>query len=797
MAALSLLTIASHHHQHASHNALRIHVSGVLARNTPALPEQRILVFSHGTRVTVGDLFGTMPVRVKQRAIEAERPSTKHWDELVRITVALLLSWPGIVAVRLRDASRGKTLFLRTNTPASMAPRGPREAVVRAARLLQQAGLSDLADLESWVPVSASAPGISVQGCISLVPVTTRRAQFLSIGIEPILDGRHSNVVLEEINRIVSQSSFGILEDGVGREMDSRRERPDGIHGATKARKGPDRWPMFYVGITMEGVLTSEVEDVLDGRRTHLATLVDLLRAMFLRFLEKHLFRPRPVQLFAEDRSTGSSSSGGARSRTPRGAPISRAAEADRVGADVLAPPNRSGRSPEAAAPDGGRGRSRDNTAALTRKQPISPFTHWARTKAGPIRDHSKTIPIGAGVDDGAGSTHDETATTDAGKDGGPGATAPRRRLVGADGALLRRPYEDFLSAAEPPTPAEKAPAAAAAVVGTDAESRGTFVWNNPITKAELLVDFRTGFVLPGRQRTTPGPHEQSIHAQGPAPLSLDPGSQGPRSEWVEEVLASWKNPVFESVEPFIPRLPDITDTLAADGSHECAKRDAGDRSLMPPGRVSKDALRRAELVAQVDQKFLLVRLPSPAPPASREGRRGSGVPGSESGLLVLVDQHAADERCRVEALLRDYFEAADGTWRARTSALENPIHFDLPTQEHELLRLLRPHFEYWGVWYEAVADGPGVPRGRGGRTGRVRVSSLPTGIAERCRLEPKLVADLLRRDAWALAEFDRSVPIPAAARTEDEKQHSWVQRLHGCPQGILELVSSRACRGK
>ncbi len=31
----------------------------------------------------VRDLFGSMPVRVKQRAIEADRSSTKEWDQLV------------------------------------------------------------------------------------------------------------------------------------------------------------------------------------------------------------------------------------------------------------------------------------------------------------------------------------------------------------------------------------------------------------------------------------------------------------------------------------------------------------------------------------------------------------------------------------------------------------------------------------------------------------------------------------------------------------------------------------------
>lgn len=56
----------------------------------------------------------------------------------------------------------------------------------------------------------------------------------------------------------------------------------------------------------------------------------------------------------------------------------------------------------------------------------------------------------------------------------------------------------------------------------------------------------------------------------------------------------------------------------------------------------TRESLRQAELVAQVDRKYLLVKLP-----CSRDGAEPPGVQ-----TLVLVDQHAASERIRVERYL-------------------------------------------------------------------------------------------------------------------------------------------------
>ena len=89
--------------------------------------------------------------------------------------------------------------------------------------------------------------------------------------------------------------------------------------------------------------------------------------------------------------------------------------------------------------------------------------------------------------------------------------------------------------------------------------------------------------------------------------------------------------------------------------------------------------------------------------------------------------------------------------------------------------------------------------------------------IAERCRVEPQVLIDLMRREIWSTEEggkrpaqakkaFDlgeedqafESLDIEDAAYTYPtlpSASHSWVQKMNGCPQGIVDLLNSRACR--
>jgi DNA mismatch repair protein MLH3 len=214
-------------------------------------------------------------------------------------------------------------------------------------------------------------------------------------------------------------------------------------------------------------------------------------------------------------------------------------------------------------------------------------------------------------------------------------------------------------------------------------------------------------------------------------------------------------------------------------------------------GCVSRKALHNAKVIAQVDSKFILVSVTLEA--AGSTSTDVSESAGSEPGeLLVLIDQHAADERCGVEELQKDYFISGNAELGARTNQLENPIQVEISREEGLLLARYKEYFEYWGVLYtvnitEAARESGMQPKAK------IQIQSLPPSILERCRLEPRLLIELMRKEAWKLRD-EPGLVVSTRSRPSnvgEEDNNSWVRRFHGCPQGILDLINSRSCRSK
>ncbi|RDA85520.1 hypothetical protein CP532_2168 [Ophiocordyceps camponoti-leonardi (nom. inval.)] len=605
LAGLSLLSITSRHRGHLSHSSVAIHNSKVLKRQTPASAEQRLATFDHGTRVTVHALFGSMPVRVKHQAsvFSARSAVDKEWARLVHEIVALLVSWPSEVSVLLTETAVRRELRLKSSAGVDLA--------VRSSRLFSQASLADADDADSWVPISASSRYVRVKGCISTNPVVSRRAQMMSLGVQPILNTHECNFLYEAVNQVFDESSFGVVENATG-----------------KPRKGLERWPMFYLQMTLPNSEMSAFDMSNESHRV-VGDIVRLLKVLSFEFLKKQCLRPRAIDC--------------QRRSTPR--------------------------------------------VAKESKQPVSQMPSrklqlddWPHVKVGHVSRRPSNGPV-------------------------------TPRLVGEGGKLLGMPFEDGSRQ-------------------TDAETR--VVHRSPAG---------------GRRRLRV--------------LESTTAAKRQPSGWLRAVLDSWQNPVFETAEAAIPSVHACGDVVRFDS-----------KSVPLEGRLSRSALGSAEVIGQVDRKFVLVRL------RLRDG--GEGEEGEEATGLVAIDQHAADERCRLEELCRGYFDG-DG-YDAVSEPLERPVLFEASGREGELLRQYREHFASWGVVY--VLDGHE----------RVRVTRLPPSIAERCSGEPRLLIDLVRREAWALADG------LVAARKKGKKGKkvdglSWPSRLRGCPSGILELLYSRSCR--
>ncbi|RFU77102.1 dna mismatch repair mlh3 [Trichoderma arundinaceum] len=726
LSTLSLLTVTSHHHRHNSHNSISILHGKLLKRQTPSLYGERFEVFDHGTRVAVNDLFGSLPVRVKHRAtLFSDRPGLdKEWGRLVHDVVGLLVSWPSGVTVSLRETKGQREVRLKPPENTNL--------VSRTLRLFAQALLADSGDADSWVPVSATAGHVTVKGCISLSPVATRRSQFMSIGILPISNEYGNNVLYEEVNKMFKLSDFGMAESKDGSSTDWAGP------SSQKKSKGADRWPMFYLRITLKGA-----EDVLDmddiSSHSHgdLQRILDLLRAVTYSFLKKHHLRPQKIQL-SSDKSVFST--------TPHRS-TARASKA------------RQSTSTTASKASSSQALPSDSASSLS----DSPFDGWNRMKVGP---RTKREPTKESTQHEPGRTDTESVATE--------------RLIGEGGKLLRKPFDIPTS---PRPEADDVNCSGAEVESSGEKSPPAFT-EHPKRTAENSLSIRA-------KRLRLGGSEARY---GEAKQREEMAEKKEPDEWLQNILRSWNNPVFESTQLPVPRINDeapapMREAVLIHGSHRCRNDDDGGvrfeaASIGLEGRVSRTALAEAEVVAQVDRKFILLKLPLRNMKDAREP--------SASCALVMLDQHAADERCRLEELMAGYFkeDASGGVLRAVVEPLERPLIFEVSEREYGLLLRYQRHLEAWGIMCKTQQQaGASTTQEKSGFA--VMVTALPPSILERCRSEPRLLVDVMRKEIWKLNDEGIIPPRPRSAG--EASAHA--STFHGCPRGILELLHSRACR--
>ncbi|KAJ0165072.1 DNA mismatch repair protein Mlh3 [Colletotrichum tanaceti] len=763
VAALSLLTITSHHHLHNSQNSLTILNSRVLARNTPALPEQRLLTFSHGTRVTVRDLFGSMAVRVKQRAVASEKAAVdKEWGRLLRHVAALLLAWPSDVALSIRDTVNNNETRFRPSTLSKL------DTVTRSSRILSQSSLVDGLDHVLWTPVGASVGELTIEGCISLSSVANRQAQFISFGIHPVTNEHGTNVLYQEVNRVFINSGFAIEEEStVSRDsplvvLPTLRQPSD---RTSRPKRGLDRWPMFYFRISSSSrtwpLSGASFEDFFNDRNRTLADIIDLLKLVCYEFLKKHHFRPHRV----------TTSLRGSSSHKQR----------NEVETDL---PSKDAKRPRTVPLTASRSNS---TTPISR--PESPFDLWQRVKVGRVLEgktkSGASTPVASHINIATPLMAEGSAKIE--------MTQPSLRFLDDAGNLLRKPFEGLCSAS-PPKQESKETTCIRPTIATATKE--------PCSHPEPLSLARDGEGVSRLGEPTDEAQLSSTTDMEPVSTSQffkanNSQSQQRPSEWLKGLLSQWENPVFQPAEPPVRRLDDGWSYRAAVQSLDLeagCSHGTHTSNIKLSGRISKAALVGAEVVSQVDRKFILVKL-------RRDQISGGDLPGLRTNsVLVLIDQHAADERCRLETLMRDYFHPAKGSKDvvARSEMLENHLQFEFSAKECKLLRKYYQHIRRWGIFYEVEEPESSQWRHKSKQLPKVNVTSLPPSITERCRLEPRLLADLLRQEIWRAEEEGvppaRPVPLAKGVLSRDV---DWVSNFQGCPQPILDLLNSRSCRSQ
>ncbi|KAI6796327.1 hypothetical protein KC361_g4489 [Hortaea werneckii] len=890
VAALSLLTITSRHHHSDEYATLTLHQGKIIARNFPAPPGHELSHVVHGTRVAVRDLFGNMPVRVKQRALTGATSSDeeKAWNELKHGTVALLLAWPKPCAVKLRNSERiDKNVTLHSSHPTVSAAltersirrlsgKAPEYDVRDALPLVFQAGLAPYESRAQWIAISTNAGAINVKGLICLNPAPTKLCQFISIGIHPCSRFSGHNELYEAVNKTFSSSSFGAINDTPDleeaekeRRQRDQRYKNDGytqrqLHG----RKGVDRHPMFVLQVELNDGQDHHV-GAESPSESHLKNIIDVLEATATQWLAANHFRPRKrrqktnqAPMSAARMSSSRPYSAVATSTGPalaednlkRPATLASSMSLKKRRLEppgsVAAPVQTA--SASASSYFNGLSRIKSGSAkGSTRVESASP-AHGSKSVESMERSGSsvfKLPELEAGQLNSAAKMQslqrDETDCSlgsKAREDIQPAAAVFSDNF----GSI---PDDELLNAVES-TQSHGSPAA----VGTyedagDPTNDEVVKWTDPLSKESFKVNARTGIVLPSRTKTTlgvnsrdgqntalprtPAAIDTSLTSAGQA-VSLSRRTATARSasdhSWLPGFLREWDNPVFakQDEEP-IPVAsfngPGID--AAERGNRQCTHNSIT-RGL--PGNVvgctaklSKEALKDVQVIRQVDNKFMLCKMPNP----KADGKRAS--------TLVLVDQHAASERVILENLLQELCAPIDPASRTiisdhfgsntpavKTVLLERAQRFQISAQEADLFTRNTAHFARWGIMYHLSPSNPTpFAPANDHQPPRVEeehrlliVRALPPGIAERCTLFPTLLIEMLRSEIWRRAESSSS--SARAARTpqrdletstddkphhpppsahNDSSPHQWLRHLHTCPTSLLDLLNSRACR--
>lgn len=194
---------------------------------------------------------------------------------------------------------------------------------------------------------------------------------------------------------------------------------------------------------------------------------------------------------------------------------------------------------------------------------------------------------------------------------------------------------------------------------------------------------------------------------------------------------------------------------------------------LSIPNRLSREDLKSAKVLGQVDRKFIAIKL--------------------DDKSILMMDQHAADERIKLESMMKSDIISR------KTVVLEPCIPFDLNSAaEYELMtsdRILE-YLKIWGIHLvttaaksiaSSVSDDTVIlssshyfsstPNTKGYY--RVYVTRLPELIADRCITNHALIKNIIRDYVYWIVEQHYN---PAIVKTN-------------CPKGMVDILKSKACR--
>ncbi|RKF78790.1 putative dna mismatch repair protein [Golovinomyces cichoracearum] len=809
ISSISILVITSRHYLFRSHNTLTINNSVTLSRQIPALP-QSYLQFNHGTRVTVHNLFGNMPVRLKQRAINTRQSSGngKEWEKLVIGVLSLLIPWTKtVISVTIRNKITNQKAVLQSPSPDADS-----EAVIpKLCRLLRQGSVISDEDTTSWVSVEASTENMKIIGTISIRPCISKRCQFVTFGVRPVPP--EGSVIHDEINKLFYNSNFGNIE--VVTDLDDleikNRQNDRRYKGARytsrelkKVRKGIQRWPQFYFKIFSKD-LSAEIaasganSDFWQTSGRSKDKIKNLIREIVCKFLQDKDLCPRK---FCQKRSEKECLFGQPLTMPPQQSknikqfpkhisnstfsPVIReqSTNYDQFGSNIKLPytgPN----DKNLKIPINSWSKIKCGTSSRTSSMSLVENRLQSHGQAVTKRSFSESPKNNSILDTTLYGAQDSVANNNILRNNGT------PNFIEVD--ISDRKKESSITLSEQEILQSKCLISPGASELNEeiTNNEETVSWINPLTKNKSIFDQRTGnSIAPFSFSTKTPPRNSWCRA-----VSKE-NQQKSEKSCISQLIRTWDSPIYSANEISIPQISMINENLTRSISH-CGRYQNNFKRVNITsseidssfnGRISKRALKESEFISQVDKKFILVKLSTDQNELSLKSDE----------ILVMIDQHAADERIRIECLLEELctpFQVigTDASCRIKTYVLKKPLEVSLTLGEIEVLSNHQQHFSSWGISYQLPEKEKITSPTAKSLT--LSILSLPPVIAERCQMKPNLLVSLLSREICKLQESKSSLPTKSSIASNGILSSSWLHRIHTCPDGILELLNSRACR--
>ena len=730
-----------------------MHNSNIISRMIPAPRAYEITSSSQGTRVAVRDLFGNMAVRVKQRLklLEDRNEQERTWLSLKREIIGHVLAWNKPLSLTVQDVQNQRQFKLR---PRISHIHSRRIALRYLQEVLTQSSyLANYTD--EWVSLSVNTLSIRISGAISKVPKQSKSIQFISIGITPIRNFGLGSELYDDVNRVFDLSSFGYDCD---EELmhDSRSDRINGItwvsrHSAKREQKSLERWPMFHLNIRLKEP-SKPLAEMLTERQ--LQTISQVLQKAISEWLAVQGYTvqsKRRRHLRQDPRSEHENSRS----------------------------PSRASRNAPSKQLDGVSDLDGEEKRVSAAKFPGRPSNSESeQPQRLPSRQVLEEVRHG-------------------GESWKPNTTQPSAHIGPVERQGMNTNKRNRLAREQDEDPFQISTVDNANNDKQDDRSNARTIngeavlWKDPISSRIVNIDTRTGNVLPVEHAASNSRSLRSSNQRLSLRPTTDTTVQSRESckdiPWIQDFMMHWKNPVFNPPDSKVLNVASVESAATSNINSYGKELDLRSKKL------NKSELRSSTVLGQLDLKFVIILM------NTRTAVKDSSSNHKRSRTLVLVDQHAADERCKVEALLADFCHTepmSDPDSKSlcvKHSELEKPILFETSKEESRLILLNCDKFARWGIKIEkatcAVSDVSS--------SSVISIKTVPKLIAERCRSEPRLLINILRSETRKLSEERQGHDqrFGDRANKNSKKHNAWRELVGLLPKGILDMINSRACR--